>query len=70
MDDKSKQIWDKCEALLTACKLIGVYTVGMQSRLELDMPVKVDMDLIESGLEDIKGCVEDLKKALEVESDG
>jgi len=62
MDDKSKQTWDKCEALLTACKLIGVHAVGMQSRLELDMPVKVDMDLIESDLEDITGCVEDLRR--------
>ncbi|MEA3338592.1 MAG: hypothetical protein U9R15_01370 [Chloroflexota bacterium] len=70
MDDKQKQAWDKCEALLTACKLIGVHTVGMQSRLNLDMPVTVDMNLVESDLVDIKGCVEDLKKVLEVDSDG
>lgn len=63
MDDKSKQTWDRCEALLTECKLIGVHIVGMQSRLELDMPVTVDMELI-------KGCVEDLKKVVEVDSDG
>lgn len=68
MDDRQKQIWDKCEALLTACKLIGVHTVGMQSRLELDMPVNVDMKIIESDLDDITGCVSDLK--LEVGSVG
>ena len=63
MDGKVKQAWDRCEALLTECKLIGVHIVGMQSRLELDMPVTVDMELI-------KGCVEDLKKVVEVDSDG
>jgi len=65
MNDKSKQIWDKCENLLTACKLIGVHAVGMQSRLELDMPVKVDMKIIGSDLEDIAGCVEDLRRAVD-----
>jgi len=70
MDDKAKQTWNECEALLTACKLIGVHAVGMQSRLELDMPVKVDMRLIEADLGDIKGCVERLKKDLEVDSGG
>ena len=68
MDDKSKQTWDKCEDLLTVCKLIGVHTVGMQSRLELDMPVNVDMKIIESDLEDITGYVEDLKEELDHES--
>ena len=68
MDDKSKQIWDKCDELLTACKLIGVHTIGMQSRLELDMPVKKDMDLVESDLVDIKGCVEDLRRAVDGEN--
>ena len=62
MDDKSKQTWDRCEALLTECKLIGVHIVGMQSRLELDMPVTVDMELIRSDLELIKGCVARLQR--------
>jgi len=62
MDDKQTQTWNECEALLTACKLIGVHTVGMQSRLNLDMPVKVDMSLVEKDLDGIKGCVERLRR--------
>lgn len=61
--DKSKQMRGDCDALLTVCKLLGVHTVGMQSRLELGMPVAVDMDLVESDLEDIKDCVVRLRRA-------
>jgi len=61
MDDKQTKTWNECEALLTACQLIGVHTVGMQSRLELGMPVKADMHLLEVDLAAIKGCVERLR---------
>jgi len=65
MDDKSKQIWDRCEDLLTACKLIGVYIVGMQSRLELGFPIDEDVRIMEDELITIVKGVEDLKKDLE-----
>ncbi len=61
--DKSKLMRDDCDALMTVCKLLDVHTVGMQSRLDLGMPVEVDMDLIESDLEDIKDCVARLRRA-------
>lgn len=65
MDEaKAKQTYDRCEALLTECKLIGVHTVGMQSRLVLGIPVEVDMELIRSDLELIKGCVDGLRRAV------
>jgi len=59
--DPDNKTWNECEALLTACKLIGVHAIGMQSRLELDMPVKMDMHLLEVDLAAIKGCVERLR---------
>lgn len=62
MDDKSKQTWDKCEALLTECKLIGVHTVGMQSRLELGFPIDEDVRIIEDDLIAIVKGVEDLRR--------
>jgi len=65
MDDKSKQIWDRCEDLLTACKLIGVHIVGMQSRMELGLPTGESVRLIEEELIVIVKGVEDLKKDLE-----
>ena len=64
MDDKSKQTWDKCEDLLTACKLIGVHIVGMQSRLELGFPVDNSVRIMEEELIVIVKGVEDLKEEL------
>ncbi len=65
MDDKQTKTWNECEALLTACKLVGVHAVGMQSRLNLDMPVVVDMQLIEADLDDIMSCVKRLRRAVD-----
>lgn len=69
MNNKAKQTWDKCEDLLAACRLIGVYIVGMQSRLELGFAIDEDVRLAEDALADIVNGVAGLKEDLSHEGE-
>jgi len=53
MNEESKYLVDRCNALMAACDLLCVHSIGMKNRLMLDMPVKIDMSLIESDIDDI-----------------
>jgi hypothetical protein len=45
-----KAVHDLCGDALAACKSLDIALIGMQSRLDLDMPVEATMVIIEADL--------------------
>jgi hypothetical protein len=50
---------------LDACKSLDVSLVGMQNRLDLDMPVDATMVIIEANLQVLTDLVESLRQGIE-----
>lgn len=53
MNERSEYLVDRCDTLLAACDLLCIHAICMKSRLMLDMPVTIDMGIIESDIDDI-----------------
>lgn len=47
---EDQPVWDLCEDLMDSCKTINTTLVGMQSRLELGMPVEETMKILDSDV--------------------
>lgn len=54
-----------CGVALDACKSLDVSLVGMQNRLDLDMPVDATMVIIEANLQVLTDLVESLRQGIE-----
>lgn len=54
-----------CGVALDACKSLDVSLIGMQNRIDLDMPVDATMVIIEANLQVLNERVESLRQGIE-----
>lgn len=55
-----EEIYNQCSGALDTCKALDIALVGIQSRLELDMPVDATMKIVEANLRTLNERIEDL----------
>ena len=60
-----KVVHHLCGVALDACKSLDISLVGMQSRIDLDMPTEATMVIIEANLQALNERVESLRQGIE-----
>lgn len=61
MKSSAEDVHRLCGEALAACKSLDIALIGMQSRLDLDMPVDATMVIIEADLQSLNERVESLR---------
>jgi len=59
-----KLVHDLCNDALATCNSININLIGLQSRLELGLPVEATMLIIDAGMQALDERMEDLRKAV------
>lgn len=59
-----KLVRDLCEDALGVCNSININLIGLQSRLELDLPVDETAKVIDQDMQTLDDRIEEIRKAI------